>query len=86
LFVTEITLTEARNASQHPSQPVGAEAAEWTSIGVSGFKKGDRVPPGGTFTYTWQTFGWPTTAGVWLYHDHSICEMENVRRARSASW
>jgi len=52
----------------------------WTSIGVSGFKKGDRVPPGGTFTYTWQTFGWPTTAGVWLYHDHSICDMENVQQ------
>ena len=63
-----------------PSQPVGPEAAEWTSVGVSGFKKGDRVPPGGTFTYTWQTFGWPTTAGVWLYHDHSICDMENVQQ------
>jgi FtsP/CotA-like multicopper oxidase with cupredoxin domain/plastocyanin len=63
-----------------PSQPVGAEAAEWTSVGVSGFKKGDRVPPGGTFIYTWQTLGWPTTAGVWLYHDHSICDMENVQQ------
>src|SRR6266853_65694 len=63
-----------------PSQPVGPEAAEWTSVGVSGFKKGDRVPPGGTYTYTWQTFGWPTTAGVWLYHDHSICDMENVQQ------
>lgn len=60
------------------SQPVGPEAADWASVGVSAFKKGDRVPPGGTFTYTWQTFGWPTTAGVWLYHDHSICDMENV--------
>src|SRR5262249_50755099 len=27
----------------------------------------------------WETIGWPTTAGVWLYHDHSICDMENVR-------
>ena len=34
--------------------------------------------PGGTFTYTWNTFAWPTTAGVWLYHDHSICDMDNV--------
>jgi FtsP/CotA-like multicopper oxidase with cupredoxin domain/plastocyanin len=61
------------------SQPVGGEAAAWTLVGVSQFKKGDRVPPGGTFTYTWNTFGWPTTAGVWLYHDHSICDMENVQ-------
>jgi FtsP/CotA-like multicopper oxidase with cupredoxin domain/plastocyanin len=63
-----------------PSQPVGAEAADWATVGVSGLKKGDRVPPGGTFIYTWQTFGWPTTAGVWLYHDHSICDMENVQQ------
>jgi hypothetical protein len=21
---------------------------------------------------------WPTTSGVWLYHDHSICDMDNV--------
>jgi len=41
-------------------------------------KQGDRVPPGGTFIYHWNTIGWPTTAGVWLYHDHSICDMENV--------
>jgi plastocyanin/FtsP/CotA-like multicopper oxidase with cupredoxin domain len=71
-----------------PTQPVGAEAALWSSLGVTGFKKGDRVPPpipeigpnGGTFAYTWNTFGWPTTAGVWLYHDHSICDMENVQQ------
>src|SRR5262249_10380908 len=31
-----------------------------------------------TFTYTWETLGWPTTAGVWLYHDHSICDDDNV--------
>lgn len=57
-----------------------SEAAAWASVpGFSGpFKKGDRVPPGGTYTYTWQTFGWPTTAGVWLYHDHSICDDENI--------
>lgn len=61
------------------NQPVGGEAALWSAIGVSGFKKGDRVPSGGTFTYTWETFGWPTTAGVWLYHDHSICDMDNVK-------
>lgn len=61
-----------------PAQPVGAEAALWAAVGVSGNKKGDRVPPGTTFNYTWETFSWPTTAGVWLYHDHSICDMENV--------
>lgn len=61
-----------------PTQPVGAEAALWSAAGVTGFKRGDRVPPGGTFQYTWQTIGWPTTAGVWLYHDHSICDMDNV--------
>ena len=61
------------------TQATGAEAPLWSSIGVTGqFKQGDRVPPGGTFTYTWETFGWPTTAGVWLYHDHSICDMDNV--------
>jgi FtsP/CotA-like multicopper oxidase with cupredoxin domain/plastocyanin len=67
-----------------PAQPVPAspdpEAAAWAAVpGFSGtFKKGDRVPPGGTFTYQWNTFRWPTTAGVWLYHDHSICDMDNV--------
>ena len=62
-----------------PGQAVGAEAALWAALGVSGFKRGDRVPPGGTFSYTWQTIGWPTTSGVWLYHDHSICDTENVQ-------
>jgi FtsP/CotA-like multicopper oxidase with cupredoxin domain/plastocyanin len=63
-----------------PSQPIpAAETAAWASAGVTGpFKQGDRVPPGGTFDYTWNTFGWPTTAGVWLYHDHSVCDMDNV--------
>jgi FtsP/CotA-like multicopper oxidase with cupredoxin domain/plastocyanin len=63
-----------------PSQPVAAEAAAWAQVpGFSGqFKQGDRVPPGGTYTYTWNTLGWPTTAGVWLYHDHAICDEENV--------
>jgi len=42
------------------------------------FKQGDRVPPGEDFTYTWNTLGWPTTAGVWLYHDHSICAEDNI--------
>ena len=61
------------------TQPVGAEAALWASVGVTGgFKQGDRVPPGGTFTYTWNTLGWPTTQGCWLYHDHSVCDTENV--------
>src|SRR2546430_8245418 len=35
-------------------------------------------PDGGTFTYTWNTFGWPSTAGVWHYHDHSICDTDNI--------
>jgi plastocyanin len=63
-----------------PTQPIPpAEAAAWASVGVTGgLKQGDRVPPGGTFTYTWDTFGWPTTAGVWHYHDHSICDTENT--------
>ena len=41
-------------------------------------KIGDRVPPGATFNYTWKTASWPSTAGVWLYHDHSFCDMENM--------
>lgn len=72
-----------------PSQAVGAEAPAWATIGVTGaFKQGDRVPPpsdpknplasAATFVYTWNTFGWPSTAGVWLYHDHSVCDMDNV--------
>lgn len=63
-----------------PTQPIPAsEQAAWAAVGVTGPNKvGDRIPPGGTFTYTWNTFGWPTTAGVWLYHDHSICDMDNV--------
>ncbi len=62
-----------------PGQAVGAEAAMWASVGVTGgFKQGDRVPPGGTFTYSWNTIGWPTTQGVWLYHDHSVCDTDNV--------
>ncbi len=56
------------------------ETALWN--GVPGFtgtrKKGDRVPPGGSFIYRWNTNGWPSTSGVWLYHDHSICDMDNV--------
>ena len=63
-----------------PDQPVGDETELWLQVGVtSPFKQGDRVPPGGTFTYIWDTLGWPTTAGVWHYHDHSICDVENVK-------
>ncbi|MGH8549826.1 MAG: hypothetical protein ACRERU_14725 [Methylococcales bacterium] len=29
-----------------PMQPVGSEALLWSEIGVTAFKKGDRVPPG----------------------------------------
>jgi len=51
----------------------------WATVDVSGtYKQGDRVPVGGTFTYVWDTLNWPTTAGVWLYHDHSFCDMSNV--------
>ncbi len=61
------------------SQPVGAEAPLWAGIGMTGpNKQGDRVPPGGSFTYSWNTIGWGSTAGIWLYHDHSICDMDNV--------
>ena len=63
-----------------PSQPIlAAERTLWNDVGVTGANKmGDRVPPGGTFNYTWNTFGWPTTAGVWLYHDHSFCDDKNM--------
>jgi plastocyanin len=66
------------------SQPVSGilvdESFAWSKVpGFSGLlKKGDRVPPGGTFIYRWETFGWPTTSNVWLYHDHAICDMDNV--------
>jgi len=79
------------------SQALGGEQSLWTQLaGIGKFKKGDRVPPGGTFDYTWiagapaedpntgepkvpeEIEPWPTTAGVWLYHDHSICDMESV--------
>jgi hypothetical protein len=43
------------------------------------YKRGDRVPPNGKFNYTWKTIAWPTTAGVWIYHDHSIHDTDNVR-------
>ena len=63
-----------------PSQPILAnERTAWNNVGVTGLNKmGDRVPSGGTFTYTWKTIGWASTAGVWLYHDHSFCDMENM--------
>jgi FtsP/CotA-like multicopper oxidase with cupredoxin domain len=44
------------------------------------YKRGDRVPPGGTFVYRWATHGWPSTAGVWLYHDHSVMDRDNVTK------
>ena len=61
------------------NQPIGEdEKPNWASIGVEGAKQGDRVPPKCTFTYRWNTFNWPSTAGVWLYHDHSVCDHHNV--------
>ena len=65
------------------NQPISSgdpEENAWNQVGVTGFKQGDRVPPGGTFTYRWSTFGWPTTAGVWLYHDHSVMDSDNTLR------
>lgn len=62
-----------------PTQPVGDESNLWEIVKpFSKFKRGDRVPPNGSFTYTWNTLDWPTTAGVWLYHDHSIFDHKNV--------
>lgn len=71
-----------------PTQPVGTEGPLWALVGVPDNKKGDRVPApdssvpgvpnGGTFDYRWETLGWPTTTGVWHYHDHSICDAENI--------
>ncbi len=62
------------------SQPIlASERTAWDNVGVTGPNKmGDRVPVMGTFDYHFETFNWPTTAGVWLYHDHSICDMDNV--------
>ena len=52
--------------------------APGTSTNFGTLKIGDRVPPGGTFVYNWTTQSWPTTAGVWLYHDHSFCDDKNM--------
>lgn len=55
-----------------PIEP--SERPFWDAIGVQGpYKQGDRVPPGGSFTYVWEARG-PASAGVWIYHDHSICD------------
>jgi hypothetical protein len=56
------------------------EEVAWKTMGVTGFKQGDRVPPGCSFTYKWSTFGWPTIAGVWIYHDHSVWDASNTLR------
>ena len=58
-----------------PIEP--SERPFWDGIGVTGpYKQGDRVPPAASFTYAWQARG-AASAGVWIYHDHSICH-ENV--------
>jgi plastocyanin len=60
------------------------ETALWNTVAPGAstnfgtLKIGDRVPPGGTFVYSWTTQGWPSTAGVWLYHDHSFCDDKNM--------
>lgn len=69
------------------SQPVPDEEMNYCiAVGKKYFKeddglyckRGDLVPPGGTFTYRWSTKGWGSTAGVWLYHDHSVRDHHNV--------
>ena len=68
-------------------QPVSKnEIKFWKTLGIRQFmsddevffKRGDRIPAGGTFTYRWSTRGWDSTAGVWLYHDHSVRDHHNV--------
>ena len=62
------------------------ETSKWEPLGLDNFrdqdgklyKRGDRIPPGGTFTYLWDTNNWTSTAGVWLYHDHSVEDHHNV--------
>ena len=62
------------------------ETDKWEPLGLGNFKaqdgnlykRGDWVPPGGTFSYFWDTNCWPSTAGVWLYHDHSVEDHHNV--------
>ena len=63
-------------------QPIEAsERPHWDAIDVRGpYKQGDRVPPVGSFTYIWQARG-AASAGVWLYHDHSICDENTARGA-----
>lgn len=62
-----------------PEQPVGDEAPLWASVGEFRYKRGDRVPPGATFTFVWHA-PWPTNVGIFEYHDHSICDAVNVSR------
>jgi len=78
---TSAVPTRSRHRIQ--ANPSALRLPNGTSIGVR-IQEGDRVPPGGTFTYTLATFGWPTTAGVWLYHDHSIATWRTSNKARSA--
>lgn len=66
-------------AAPDPEQPVGNEAPLWESVGEFKYKRGDRVPPGATFTYVWHA-AWPTNVGIFEYHDHSICDVVNISR------
>jgi plastocyanin len=64
-----------------PANPIEQQDHDaWVAAGFAAGspKQGDRVPPGGIFTYSWNTIGWPTTGGVWLYHDHSIYDEDSV--------
>ena len=71
---------------QRIDAPERDETALWAVLDLDVFvsldrqlrKRGDRIPPGGTFTYFWDTNNWTSTAGVWLYHDHSVEDHYNV--------
>ena len=64
---------------QVPAPGGGADTLkQFKNAAGNAFKRGDRVPPGGTFDYRWSTIGWPTTAGVWIYHDHSIDDVTST--------
>jgi hypothetical protein len=56
------------------TQPVAGEAL-WDKVGVTGFKKGDRVPPNGKFTYHWHGRG-----EARLLHGLAVHAVDVVRR------
>ena len=42
-----------------------------------GNARGDRIPPGGSFTYRWSV-PHRSTAGAWLYHDHAAAHQQSL--------